>query len=78
MTAGLRVKDVRTSFLGLPEAGSRWYKTRLSWSMVARRIGAHCYTERRWEDGMACPNTKHITALLDQAESLGLRHIFTD
>ena len=32
----------------------------------------------RWKVGKGRPNMEHMMALLDLAESLGLRHIFTD
>lgn len=50
----------------------------LSWSEIARRIGTYRYTVYRWKEGLGRPNMKHMMALLDLAESLGLRHIFTD
>jgi len=50
----------------------------LSWSEIARRIGTYRYTVWSWKAGRGRPNMKHIMALLDLAESLGLRHIFTD
>ena len=50
----------------------------LSWSEIARRIGTYRYTVWRWKAGRGRPNMEHMMALLDLAESLGLRHIFTD
>ena len=50
----------------------------LSWSEIARRIGTYRYTVWRWKEGRGRPNMEHMMALLDLAESLGLRHIFTD
>ncbi len=50
----------------------------LSWSEIARRIGTYRHTVRRWKEGLSRPNMEHMMALLDLAEDLGLRHIFTD
>lgn len=49
----------------------------LSWSEIARRIGTYPHTVWRWKEGLSRPNVEHMMALLDLAESLGLRHIFT-
>ena len=48
----------------------------LSWSEIARRIGTYRSTVSRWKRGEGRPNMKHMMALLELAESLGLRHIF--
>ena len=50
----------------------------LSWAEIARRLGAHPYTVRRWVLGRARPSMEYMMALLELAEELGLRHIFTD
>ncbi len=50
----------------------------LSWAEIARRLGAHPYTVRRWVLGRARPNMRYMMALLELAGELGLRHIFTD
>ncbi len=50
----------------------------LSCSEMARRIGAYRHTVFRWVNGSRRPNMEHMMALLTLAESLGLRHIFTD
>ena len=50
----------------------------LSWAEINRRLGTHPQTVRRWRKGLARPSMRHMMALLDLAESLGLRHIFTD
>ena len=50
----------------------------LTWAEIARRIGAHPYTVRRWVLGRARPSMGYMMALLELAEELGLRHIFTD
>ncbi len=62
-----------------PERLKRFQReSRLSWSEIARRIGTYRSTVSRWKRGEGRPNMKHMMALLDLAESLGLRHIFTD
>ena len=50
----------------------------LSWAELNRRLGTHPQTVRRWKQGRARPSTRHMMALLDLADSLGLGHIFTD
>ena len=50
----------------------------LTWAEIARHIGAHPYTVRRWVLGRSRPNMRYMMALLELAEELGLRHIFTD
>ena len=50
----------------------------LSWSEIARRIGTYRSTVGRWKEGRGRPNMEYMMGLLDLAESLGLRHIFTD
>lgn len=50
----------------------------LSWSETTRRLGADPYTVRRWVLGRARPSMGYMMALLDLAEGLGLRRIFTD
>ena len=49
----------------------------LSWAEMNRRLGVYPQTTRRWRKGLALPGTRHMMALLDLAESLALRHIFT-
>ena len=62
-----------------PERLKRFQKeSGLSWSEIARRIGTYRYTVYRWKKGMGRPNMKHMMALLDLAESLGLARLFTD
>ena len=50
----------------------------LSWAEIARRLGIHPYTMRRWVLGRARPSMPHMMALLELAEELGLPHLFTD
>ena len=50
----------------------------LSWSEIARRLGTYPHTVWRWTVGRARPNTEHMMALLDLANSLDLGHLFTD
>ena len=50
----------------------------LSWAEIARRIGTYPHTVWRWKEGLGRPNAQHLMALLDLADSLGLRHLFTD
>ncbi len=62
-----------------PERLKRFQEeSNLSWSEIARRIGTYRYTVYRWKEGLGRPNMEHMMALLGLAESLGLRHIFTD
>ena len=50
----------------------------LSWAEIARRLGIYPLTIRRWRCKGVRPNMRHMMALLDLAESLGIGHIFTD
>ena len=47
----------------------------LSWAEIARRLGIHPYTMRRWVLGRARPSMRHMMALLELAEELGLAHL---
>ena len=49
----------------------------LSWSEIARRLGTYRHTVWRWTEGKVRPNGKHMMALLNLADSLGLGHLFT-
>ena len=48
----------------------------LSWAEIARRLGAHPVTVRRWRFRGVRPSVVHQTALLDLADSLGLGRLF--
>ena len=48
----------------------------LSWAELARRLGTYPDTVRRWRSGVH-PNARHLMALLDLADSFGLRDLFT-
>ena len=62
-----------------PQRPERFQKeSGLSWSEIARRIGTYRHTVWRWQADRVRPNVEHMMALLDLAEELGLRHIFTD
>ena len=50
----------------------------LSWAELNRRLGTHPQTRRRWKKGRAHPSMRHMMALLDLADDLGLGHLFTD
>ena len=56
-----------------------WFKqaSGLSWAELNRRLGTHPQTVRRWRKGLARPSTRHMMALLDLAEDLGLGNLFT-
>ena len=49
----------------------------LSWAEIARRIGTSPYTVWRWVEGGVHPHFRHLMALLDLAEELGLAHLLT-
>ena len=49
----------------------------LSWAEIARRLGTSDLNLRRWKDGVR-PHWRHLVALLELAEELGLAHLFTD
>ena len=50
----------------------------LSWAELNRRIGTHPQTMRRWRRRQTRPSTRHMLALLDLADSLGMVHLFTE
>ena len=50
----------------------------LSWAELNRRLGIDPETMRRWRKGRSRPSARHMMALLDLADDLGLGHIFTD
>ena len=50
----------------------------LLWAELNRRLGTHPYTMRRWVKGRVRPSMRHMMALLDLAEDLGLAHLFTE
>ena len=49
----------------------------LSWAEIARRVGTSDLNLRRWREGVR-PHWRHLAALLELAEDLGLAHLFTD
>ena len=49
----------------------------LSWAELARRLGTNPQTVYRWWKQGVQPHFRHLMALLDLAEDLGLRHLFT-
>ncbi len=49
----------------------------LSWAELARRLGTYPYTVDRWRNQGVRPHFRHLMALLDLAEDLGLLHLFT-
>ena len=57
-----------------------WFKhaSGLTWAEIARRIGVDPVTVRRWWKKGVRPNYRHLKALHDLAESLGLGHLFAD
>ena len=53
-------------------------ESRLPWAELNRRLGVHPQTTRRWKKGRARPSMRHMMALLDLVDDLGLGDIFTD
>lgn len=49
----------------------------LSWAELARRLGTFPLTVRRWWKLGVRPNTRHMMALLELAEEMGLVHLLT-
>ena len=47
----------------------------LTWAELARRLGTHPQTLRRWRNEGARPNGRYLMALLALAASLGLGHL---
>ena len=50
----------------------------LPWAEIARLLGTYPHTVWRWKEGQGRPNARHLMALLDLADDLGLGHLFTD
>ena len=50
----------------------------LPWTELNRRLGTDPHTVRRWRDEGVRPSTRHMIALLNLADSLGLGHLFTE
>ena len=48
----------------------------LTWAEIARRVGTSDLNLRRWRQGVR-PHWRHLAALLELAEDLGLAHLFT-
>ena len=51
-------------------------ESKLPWAEIARRIGTHPFTVKRWREAMSRPNAQHLMALQDLADGLG--HLLTD
>ena len=49
----------------------------LSWAEIARRLATYPYTVQRWWQHGVRPHFRHLMALLDLADDLGLVHLFT-
>ena len=49
----------------------------LAWAELTRRIGVYPQTMQRWKRGQSRPSARHMLALLELAESLGLRYLLT-
>ena len=49
----------------------------LPWAEIARRLGTSPYTVWRWHEAGVRPYYRHLMALLELADSLGLGHLFT-
>ena len=50
----------------------------LPWAEIARLLGTYAHTVWRWKEGQGLPNVRHMMALLDLANGLGLGHLFTE
>ena len=57
-----------------------WFRhaSALTWAEIARRLGVSPTTIRRWRRGRVRPNFRHMKALQDLADSLGIGHLLTD
>ena len=54
------------------------HESGLPWAEIARRLETSALNLRRWKDRGVRPHWRHLMALLELAEDLGLGHIFTD
>ena len=57
-----------------------WFKhaSGLSWVEIARRLGVDPVTVRRWWQRGVRPSYRHLKALQDLADDLGLGHLFNE
>ena len=53
-------------------------ESELSWAEIARLLGTYAHTVWRWKEGQGLPNVRHMMALLDLANDLGLGYLFTE
>ena len=64
---------------GFPQRLVRFKEeSELPWAEINRRLDTHPETVRRWRDKGVRPTVQHYVALLKEADSLGLGHLFTD
>ncbi len=49
----------------------------LLWAEIAHRLDTNPEIVRRWRDKGVRPGARHLMALLELAEDLGLAHLFT-
>ena len=49
----------------------------LTWAELSRRLGTYPLAMRRWRRAGVQPNLRHMMALLDLADGLGLGHLLT-
>ncbi len=62
-----------------PERLKRFQEeSKLPWAEIIRRLGTHPETVRRWRDKDVLPNVEHYAALLKEADSLELGHLFRE
>ena len=62
----------------LPDRLERFQReSGLTWAEIARRLGVDPLTVRRWWKYGFRPNPRHMMALLDLSNDLGLSHLFT-
>ena len=50
----------------------------LPWAEINCRLDTDSETTRRWRDKGVRPSMRHMMALLDLADDLGLGHLFTE
>ena len=57
-----------------------WFQQQsgLSWAEIARRLGVDPVTVRRWWKRGVRPSYRHLMALQELADSLGLGHLFAE
>ena len=71
------IRETYNFLSDFPERLERFQReSGLPWAELIRRLGIDPETMRRWRQGRSLPSARHLMALLNLADDLGLCHIF--